>query len=120
MELVYLMFCHCIADFCLQTESQAKGKSSNWNKLLEHTMLYSILMMLTSLLVFTQQGALIFGLSCFILHTITDFVSSRLSKDRYLKGKMNGITGFWSIIGLDQFLHFTQIYLTYLYLTGGL
>ena len=118
MELIYLMFCHYIADFCLQTENQAKNKSSNILKLLEHTYLYSLFMLLTSLLFFTQLEAMIFGLSCFILHTITDFVSSRLSEIQYQKQKMNGIIGFWSIIGMDQFLHFVQIYLTYEFLRG--
>jgi hypothetical protein len=35
MELIYIMFCHYIGDFCLQTEKQGKEKSSSNYKLLE-------------------------------------------------------------------------------------
>ena len=118
MELIWLMFCHWFCDFCLQTEDQAKNKSSNFRKLIEHTSMYSVVMLITSLLVFTQQQALLFGVSCFILHTATDYVSSKFSKIKYQKGQMNGLLGFWSIVGFDQFLHFVQIYLTYIIITG--
>ncbi len=119
MELIWLMFSHWFSDYCLQTEDQAKNKSSNFRKLIEHTSVYSLVMMICSLIIFTQKEAVWFGASCFIFHTITDYFSSKFSKIKYQKGQMNGLFGFWSIVGLDQFLHFVQIYLTYMLIAGG-
>jgi hypothetical protein len=110
--IIYLMFIHYICDFWLQTEKQARGKSGSLNRLLEHTIIYSIGMAVLSLVVFSLPKAIMFGLSCFVFHTITDYFTSRLAKNRYESGVVNGWNGFFSVIGLDQFLHFVQIYLT--------
>jgi len=36
-----ILIIHFIADFVLQTDKQAKGKSNNWGDLLSHTFVYS-------------------------------------------------------------------------------
>ena len=41
-EILGILFIHWFADFVLQTDKQAKGKSKEWGPLLEHTFNYSV------------------------------------------------------------------------------
>ena len=40
--IILILVIHWIADFVLQTDKEAKGKSKNWSDLLSHTYTYSL------------------------------------------------------------------------------
>ena len=114
-EIFSIIVIHWIADFVLQTDKQAKGKSKNWNDLLEHTGDYSLLwttiaMFYTIISLNTSWNWLLFGLITFIAHTITDYFTSRLNSKLWAKGQTHN---FFVSVGFDQILHYIQLFLTY-------
>ena len=120
--VLFILFVHWIADFVLRTDKQAKGKSKNWDDLLDHTLNYSAVWYGTGMLfqIFTNGKAFEvwavseFTLITFIFHTITDYFTSRLNSKLYDKGQIHN---FFVSIGFDQLLHYTQLLFTYWYLT---
>ena len=58
-----------------------------------------------------------FALVTFLAHTITDYITSREVKKLFDKEDYHN--GF-VIIGIDQFLHYVQLFLTYKWVTGWL
>ena len=124
-EIFSIIIIHFIADFVLQTNKQAKGKSSNWSDLLEHTFTYTtvwwvigvVIIMLTKE---SKQGIITispligFTLITFTCHTITDYFTSRLNKKLW---ESNQVHNFFVGIGFDQVLHYIQLFLTYYYIT---
>ncbi len=114
-EIFSIIVIHWIADFVLQTDKQAKGKSKNWSDLLEHTGNYSLLwttigMFYTIISLNTSWNWLLFGLITFIAHTITDYFTSRLNSKLWAKGQTHN---FFVSVGFDQTLHYIQLFLTY-------
>ncbi len=117
-----ILIIHWFADFVLQTDKQAKGKSKNWSDLLSHTGIYSLVWLIPSLIIFFNQSeigiikALSFVLITFITHTITDYFTSRLNSKLWTEGKTHW---FFVSIGFDQILHYLQLFLTFYLLTNG-
>ncbi len=113
-EIFSILIIHWIADFVLQTDKQAKGKSKNWSDLLEHTLTYSILWLAIGMFysVFTTMtyNWLWFGIITFVAHTITDYFTSRLNSTLWAKGDVHK---FFVSIGFDQILHYVQLFFTY-------
>ena len=114
-EIFSIIVIHWIADFVLQTDKQAKGKSKNWSDLLEHTSNYSLLwttigMFYTIISLNTSWNWLLFGLITFIAHTITDYFTSRLNSKLWAKEQTHN---FFVSVGFDQILHYIQLFLTY-------
>lgn len=122
-EIFIILIVHWFADFVLQTSKQAEGKSKKWRPLLNHTLIYSsIWIPVITLLFYTQDIPLnsmvipmLFMLITFIAHIATDFVSSRITS--YL-WKTNQVNNFFVVIGIDQVLHYIQLFLTYWILKG--
>lgn len=134
--VLIIIFIHWIADFLIQTDWQAKNKSSNNSALLLHTGIYSLVWLPFSIILFGNLGYL-FILITFICHTITDYFTSRLNTKlvpkRELVGNSRNTNGiecnifaiskneswhnFFVSVGFDQVLHYTQLLLTYYYLT---
>jgi len=141
-EIFLILIIHWIADFVLQTDKQAKGKSKNWWDLLSHTIIYTFVWWtpIMILLIFYSNtlpitGTQVFGFLgiTFIAHTITDYFTSRLNsklwyqatfwqnsfnKEKYGEAYCNSITGkythyFFVSVGFDQILHYVQLFLTY-------
>lgn len=117
IEIFSILIIHWFADFVLQTDKQAKGKSKNWRFLLEHTFTYSITFFgLLSLLnpIFNVGLTFHFGFYFFIItfiaHTITDYFTSRLNSKLWSEGKVHS---FFVSVGFDQILHYVQLFLTY-------
>lgn len=119
LEIIAILAIHWYADFVLQTDEQAKGKSKSWTFLLDHTITYSISWFLASIAYFiTYENDLSIALSkafiftgiTFVAHTITDYYTSRLNSKLWAAGKVHE---FFVSIGFDQLLHFTQLLLTY-------
>ena len=130
-----IILIHWFADFVLQTDKQARGKSKNWNDLLSHTGTYSFVWLFIGGCIYLQQfrpynpehnkimniywsywipRGMLFVLITFIAHTITDYFTSRLNNKLWAKGDVHN---FFVSIGFDQVLHYTQLLLTYYILT---
>ena len=119
-----VLIVHWIADFILQTNKQAQGKSKNWGDLLAHTFTYSGMWVFASCLLIgfinktqTTQWyvlhSLAFGGITFVAHTITDYFTSRLNAKLWAKGDVHN---FFVSVGFDQVLHYVQLFLTLYFL----
>jgi len=122
-EIFIILIVHWIADFWLQTDEQAKGKSKNWKDLLSHTFNYSFVWyfigiiyiaiksnMFSDMEWYKSWSLTLFVLITFICHTITDYFTSRLNSKLWAEGKTHY---FFVSIGFDQILHYVQLFLTY-------
>ena len=120
IEIFSILLIHWFADFVMQTDKQAKGKSSNWNDLISHTLTYSLIWFIPLYIVifsgYTReevgwsQWMLLFIPITFIFHTITDYFTSRLNSRLWSEGKVHN---FFVSVGFDQVLHYIQLFLTY-------
>lgn len=115
--VLIILFIHWFADFVLQTDKQAKGKSNNYKDLLSHTISYSlvwliigILLNLTQVFVLKEWYLTLFVLITFVSHSITDYFTSKLNSKLWKNGDVHN---FFVSIGFDQFLHYIQLFLTY-------
>lgn len=111
--LLIILLTHFVADFILQTHKQAINKSSNIWYLLAHTGVYSAVWSLVSMFILPIPIAIIFTLITFGAHTATDYVTSRIVKRLFSRQDYHN--GF-VVIGIDQMLHYVQLYLTFKYL----
>jgi len=101
--IVYIMIVHWIADFVMQTDEMAKGKSSSNKWLLIHTTTYTVVM---SVLTLNPIYAVVNG----ALHTVVDYATSRWSSRLWAKGDVHN---FFVVIGLDQLIHVVTLIATY-------
>ena len=85
---------HFLADFMLQTDWMAKGKSKSLLPLLVHITIYSVCF----IPLFGWKFAAVNG----ALHMVIDFFSSRASSYLF---KKNDIHNAFVVIGFDQLLH---------------
>lgn len=112
--LILLFVAHYLFDFIFQERKDAENKSSDVFRLLHHALWYSIYTLLFIAVVL--QGIMNISISAndvicytaylFSAHTLTDFITSKLSAYAHRTGQ-NKL--FWSIIGIDQLLHQIQI-----------
>lgn len=107
--LLCMLLGHFFADFCLQTHDQATMKSKSIKWLIYHTGVYSLcwLLMMIGLL---GWKAFAFAGITFVIHTITDYCTSRIGRPFWDKNDYHN--GF-VVIGFDQVLHYIQLYLTF-------
>jgi len=112
IEIFSILIIHWIADFVLQTDKQAQGKSKNWSDLLSHTSIYSACWLPIAAITMGNIGVLAV-LITFVAHTITDYFTSRLNSKLWAEGKVHY---FFVSIGFDQVLHYVQLFTTYYYL----
>jgi len=122
LNIVLLLLFHFIADFIYQTDEMTKNKSTSNKWLLKHTLTYTgvisiYLYAMTLVETFTGgvisdifTNTLLFASITLVAHTLTDYVTSRVSSYFY---KENKIHEFFVVIGLDQWLHALQIIVTY-------
>ena len=116
--IMSIILIHWFADFVLQTDKQAKGKSKNWTDLLDHTVNYSIVLSALSMFLWPTghtnawyvAHSFYFAVITFIAHTITDYFTSRLNSKLWAEGKVHQ---FFVSIGFDQVLHYAQLFGTY-------
>lgn len=105
---IALLSLHWLADFVLQSDWMANNKSKDNTALLAHTLLYS--------LVFLPFYGASFALITFVLHTVTDYFTSRVNSRLW---KATQVHWFFVSVGLDQLIHFVSLALTYRWLFGG-
>lgn len=118
IEIFSIILLHWIADFLVQTRWQGENKSKSWIALLGHTLSYTGFWLLAGIgwVSFILENGSVFtnvlwfcGIT-FILHTATDYFTSRWTSKLFEKKKMHI---FWAVIGLDQILHYMQLFITY-------
>lgn len=129
----YIIVVHWIADFIFQPEELALAKSTSVKALLGHTIIYSIMWTFFAGVLFSSEcDSSAFGycvdlikvsefiLITFVIHTITDYFTSKIVKRRF-DSKYYGSPipnfGAFTIIGFDQVLHYAQLFGTYYLLT---
>lgn len=130
-----IIFVHWIADFVLQTEDMAMNKSKSFRALVKHTFVYSMCwyFVIFGMAIWHNyfggpsiedlgwspwMGA--FPLITFVFHTLTDYVTSRITSKKFENKQYYAVfpkLGAFSVIGLDQVLHYAQLFLTYHLLT---
>jgi len=110
--VIFILAIHWFADFVMQTDKQAKGKSRQWKWLLSHTATYSLFWFIPILIIFNLNvlSAIYFVLITFVIHTAQDYVTSRINSRLH---QQNKIHEFFVSVGFDQLLHFIQLLLTY-------
>jgi hypothetical protein len=92
-----LIFTHWIADFIVQTDAQAKGKSTSLKWLSKHIATYTLCMS-----VFGCRFAVVNGL----LHFVVDYFTSKATRYFYSKGETHN---FFIVVGFDQALHLSAL-----------
>ena len=108
---VYILLIHYLGDFVLQTDWQAKNKSSSNFALNRHVLTYSLTWFAASYIYFGNIGiAGMFWLITYICHFATDYITSRAVKKQFEKEDHH--TGFM-IIGFNQVLHLLQLWFTF-------
>jgi hypothetical protein len=112
LEVLSILFIHWVADFLFQTEKMATMKSKDTNWLLIHVSVYSFTWFFIGAFFDPVKSALFFGIT-FICHFLTDYVTSRWTSKLYKNSKFYGFPSFFSVIGLDQWLHYFQLIISY-------
>ena len=117
--IIGIVIFHYIGDYLFQTSRMALGKSKNWPDLILHTAVYSTVWLLVcnALIILKILGPAfyLYAPQTFALHTIQDYITSRWAE--YLKSQGRE-SAFWKVIGLDQTLHFIQLFVTYIILNN--
>lgn len=109
--LLLILLIHFIADFMFQTHEQAINKYKLGRYLFFHVYIYSFTWFITIWILYGRfDAAVFFGLATFIFHGITDAITSNCTK--YYFDKKDFHNGF-VIVGIDQILHYLQLYLTF-------
>jgi hypothetical protein len=131
IEIFTIIIVHFIADFIMQDEKWALGKSKNWEDLLDHTAVYSLVWFFAVSIILTLKAetyldvlvifpmAAMFMVITLIAHTATDYFTSRLVSKKFAEGKYGSAIpnfGAFTMIGADQVLHYIQLFLTYYFL----
>lgn len=120
MTLPFLLFflgllaTHFVADFVLQPDWIAKGKSSSLNILVTHILIYTVTFIPIAFLHFHPSAALAFLFINALAHFLIDFVTSRITSTLYKAGDTHN---FFVVIGFDQFLHVATLLTTAYYLS---
>lgn len=117
--ILFVLVIHFLADFSLQTHMQATMKSTKPLFLIKHTITYSLVWFICFFIYLglvtddtfleNLRNSLSFFMITFTAHTLTDFVTSKMVKERFDKEDFHN--GFL-IIGVDQVLHYIQLFLT--------
>lgn len=104
--IILLMWFHFIADFVLQCDRVAIGKSKSNLVLLEHVLTYILPF---ALLPVPWQFLVVNG----VLHFMTDFCTSRMTSYLWQKNLRHW---FFVTIGFDQAIHMTCLVATYFWM----
>lgn len=120
-----IILTHWVADFIFQDEKWALGKSKNIFDLLDHTFVYSFIFGLVMCFFLGDVNVYyptLFAIITLILHTITDYFTSRLVSKKFEKkeyGSSIPNIGAFTYIGFDQLLHYIQLFGTYYILNNN-
>ena len=119
--LFFILLTHWVADFVCQTDWMARNKSqSNW-PLFVHCCVYTLAFIPFTVWAIPVSNVIWFLVFTFGLHYYIDYNTSRITSKLSAQGKFGSNTipnfGMFSIIGLDQFLHYICLIGTYYFFT---
>jgi phage-related holin len=104
-----LVFLHFIGDFMLQSDKDAKCKSTSFKCLISHTTTYTIPFLIGNFF-YPVELVAAFVVITFIAHTITDYFTSKLNSRLWKSGNMHN---YFVALGFDQALHYIQLFVTF-------
>jgi len=113
--VLYLLLSHWIADFIFQDEKWALSKKSSFKSLLKHTITYSLVMGYLFMFVFNLFNLILFIIFAFMSHTAVDYFTSKWVGKMFSQNKLGSSIpnfGAFSIIGLDQLIHYIVLIFT--------
>lgn len=120
--VISVIIAHFFADFVCQAEIWALGKRKSIKLLLQHTATYSVVLtvLLLGILWINPWYILYFFIFNFFAHTIIDYFTSKVVgqrfEDKHLGSPIPNL-GAFTIIGLDQVLHYICIFGSLYFLT---
>lgn len=106
LTILFIVWLHVFADFVLQTHTMSINKGTSIKWLTIHIVTYTI-----PWFIFGWVYALVNA----VLHWITDFATSRLNHKLANEGRNRE---FFMVVGLDQGIHLTTLFVTYHWLFG--
>lgn len=104
--ILFILLCHWLFDFYFQTDEMAINKSKSWYYLWKHVYTYSNWSWLM-ILPYNITVAIILYVYLIVTHFIIDAVTSRINSYLWKNEKRHE---FFTMIGFDQFLHYTTIF----------
>jgi hypothetical protein len=108
--VLFILFVHFVGDFVAQTNSMATRKSKSFKWLSVHVLVYAIITAICwDLFLGVGDAALCFVMT-FLSHLIIDFITSKITRYYFNRKEYHK---FFMIVGIDQFAHFTTLFLTY-------
>ncbi len=107
LTAVLLLFAHWVGDYGLQTNEMANNKATSIRWLTIHVLVYAVVLLLVTALIFPIKSAILFCLVNAGLHWLTDLCTGRLAA----RVKANP-RHYYPVIGFDQFLHAASLLLT--------
>jgi hypothetical protein len=129
--IIYLLTCHFIADFIMQTREMAVNKSSSTYWLTRHVFAYGNTMLFSGfvgVVIMYLFGIELFHLIPLIigyvllnagLHWVTDYFTSKQTTRLYMKEQDKikpNYHNFFVMIGLDQLIHGVCLIGTYIWM----
>lgn len=115
--LITIVVCHFVFDFFLQTSEMSKNKSSSNEALSRHVMVYSAGLLQMVMLNFSliSEWGFLFIIINGAAHFITDWVTSRASSALYKEERYHE---FFTVIGVDQMVHYITLFGTFIWLSN--
>ena len=110
--IVVLLWAHFIGDFILQSDYHAVNKSKSNLALFEHILFYSLPLTFAAFVIPLSVSWIIANAA---MHAAVDYVTSRMTSRLWQQGKRHW---FFVTIGADQSLHFTCMFVSYLWLVN--
>lgn len=109
MDFVILLLAHWIGDHLMQNKAMLPEAPIKMKWMVAHVLLYGTILSSASLLLFSWQIVLGFVVVNSVLHFLIDMLSSRL-----LYRLRDRPQVFYVVLGLEQFLHITCLYWTFI------
>ena len=115
VDIIQLLIAHWFADFFMQTDEDAKNKSTSIKHLFSHCFDYFLYFTIASFIVLSStfhSGWLVvlFGFIQGTTHFGIDYVTSKINSRLWKEGRTHD---FFVSIGFDQLLHYIIMIITY-------
>lgn len=113
-SLVIVLVSHWTGDYLLQGNDMAAYKSTRLNWLALHVLVYSLVLLGFSMLIFSWVVAIKYAVANGLLHFVTDLFTSRLAANYRQTPRI-----YYPIIGFDQLVHALALAMTLYYFNGS-
>lgn len=114
IAMLWIVWLHFLADFVLQSDKVSKAKSGSNRVLAFHVALYSVPFIPFAAAYMTPANAATWLLVNVAAHFVTDYITSRMTSKLWKAGDVHN---FFVVIGADQAIHMTTLFLTFAWLS---